>query len=115
MQYRETLPSPRLAGFVKCYWTLEQGAFEAVKVPEPVVPDGCIEIIFNLADRFERLHGENRAETQPATLVAGQMRKSVLIRPTGHVRLFGVRFQPAGAFRFFRFSLSELTDRIDGL
>lgn len=115
MNYCEIPPSPHLAQYVKCYWTLEQGTRMGSPIAEPVVPDGCIEIVFNLADRFERLGGEGEIETQPATIVAGQMQKSVMIRPTGRVRLFGIRFQQAGAFPFFRFSLSELTDRIDAL
>jgi AraC-like DNA-binding protein len=115
MQYLERPPSPHLAQYVKCYWTLEEDTAAQGAEAEPVVPDGCIEIVFNLADRFERLHGQNSIETQPATIVAGQMSKSVMIRPTGQIALFGVRFRQTGAFPFFRFALSELTDRIDGL
>jgi AraC-like DNA-binding protein len=43
------------------------------------------------------------------------MRKSVLIMPTGRISLFGIRFRHAGAFPFFQFSLSELTDRIEDI
>ena len=41
--YREIAPSPRLAGAIECFWTIEQQG------PEPlhrVVPDGCADILF---------------------------------------------------------------------
>jgi transcriptional regulator GlxA family with amidase domain len=42
------------------------------------------------------------------------MRRYAMIEPTGQVKLFGVRFQPGGAYLFFQFPLSELTDQIIG-
>jgi len=110
MYYRESSPSAQLSG-VKCFWSLEYtGSLE----PEAIIPDGCIEIVFNLADRFRR-YDPVGASLQPFSLVAGQMRRSVLIGPSGDVRLFGIRFFPLGAQRFFRMDLSELTDRIEAL
>ncbi len=114
MEYSEVAPTPHLAEFVKCFWSIEDSAGSG-GAAEPVVPDGCLEIVFNLADRFQRIHSADDIETQPVTIVAGQMRQSVLIKPTGRISLFGIRFQPAGAFPFFQFSLSELTDRIEDI
>lgn len=114
MLYSEISPSLHLSEFVKCFWSIEDSA-DTGGDSEPVVPDGCLEIVFNLADRFERIHGADNIETQPVTIVAGQMRRSVLIRPTGLISLFGIRFHHAGAFPFFKFSLSELIDRIEDI
>lgn len=115
MQYSEIVPSPHLAEYVKCFWSLEQSKSQVSEAPEPVVPDGCLEIVFNLADRFQRFLADLTVETQAASIVAGQMRKSVLIKPTGNVKLFGIRFRSSGAYPFFDFSLYELTDRIESL
>lgn len=112
MQYNETPPSAPLAGFVKSYWTLRQSASPVVGLPEPVIPDGCIELIFNLADPFRRYHTDGTIELQPRALVAGQMRFGAVIEPTGQVDILGVRFHPAGAFPFFPLPLNELTDQI---
>ena len=109
MNYSEHLPSPQLAAIVKHYWSLEHDGARAD--PETILPDGCPELVFNLSDRFERIDGA-KTEIQPATLFAGQMRRSITIRATGKVALFGVRFQAAGASALGRFSLYELTDRI---
>ncbi len=114
MNYLEATPSRFLAEFVKCFWTLEYENTQPAD-PEPVIPDGCVEIIFNLSDRFRRFHKNGDIETQASCLIAGQMHTNVLIGPLGNVDLFGIRFHPAGAFRFMRFDMKELSDRIDPL
>jgi AraC-like DNA-binding protein len=111
MIYREALASPPLAEFIKCYWALEYPGSAGPQEPEPVLPDGCPEIVFNLSDRFARLcaHGEER---QPTAILAGQMTAGISIRPSGNVRLFGIRFKPAGAFSLLTMPMYEITDRI---
>lgn len=115
MKYTETAPSPRLARFVKCFWALEQDRTTIPSTAEPVIPDGSLEIIFNLADPFRRYHPDGSIEHQPRAIIAGQMRSSALIEPSGDVRLFGIRFHHAGAYPFFRFPLNELTGNIVAL
>ena len=115
MKYSEVSPSPILAAFIKCYWSLEYAKEPRANEPEPVLPDGSMEIIFNLADRFQRFHDNGSIEIQPAAIVTGQIRRKISIGPTGDVRLFGIRFRPTGAYPFFRFPLGELTDRIEDL
>src|SRR5215468_1301133 len=112
MRYFEVQPAS-LAPYVRCFWSLEHERPEDAAEREPILPDGCVEIVFNLGDRFKRFHGDGTIELQPRSIVAGQMRGSVLIGPTGSVRLFGIRFRPAGARAFFRFPLFEITDRIE--
>lgn len=111
MRYTEILPSPLLRRYVQCYWTLEADR-EAGVMAEPVMPDGRIELIFNLADPFRRFHADGYVETQPLSIVAGQMRSCAMIGPSGTIDLFGVRFTHAGAAPFFSFPLNELTGRI---
>jgi AraC-like DNA-binding protein len=111
MLYRETMPTERFAEYIKCFWSLEDSPATAVE-PEPVVPDGCIEIVFNLSDRFHRHYQSGEVEMQPASLVAGQMDRGILIRPSGAVKLFGIRFKPAGAYPFFSIDLGEIFGRI---
>ncbi|MFL6469082.1 MAG: DUF6597 domain-containing transcriptional factor [Pyrinomonadaceae bacterium] len=109
MIYRERLPSPELAAIIKRYWSLEYDGVDAE--PETILPDGCPELIFNLSDRFRRID-EGRSEIQPASLFAGQISRRITITPTGKVKLFGVRFKPAGAFSLGGFSVHEMTDRM---
>lgn len=115
MRYQESLPSFHLSHVVKHFWSLEQSTAEALGTREPVLPDGCPEVIFNLADRFRRYGSNDDHELQPHTLVAGQMTKRIVIGPSGDVNLFGVRFRPFGAYCLLGVPMSELSNRTDGL
>lgn len=120
MHYEEARPIDALAGYVKCFWTLET---DPRTDPEPrlesglpdkerILPDGCMEIVFNLAEPFVQHHLDDTNERQPRILLVGQMRRHILIQPTGKVRLLGVRFWPGGAYPFLRFPQDEITDQI---
>ena len=88
---------PPVAHWVKSIWWA-QGTRAEFAAPEPIVPDGCVEIILNLADPFADHRG-----LQPLDLIAGQMTGPVTRSPTGEVDLIGVRFGRAGrAPRFGR-------------
>jgi len=54
MRYQTFQPAPRLAQYVECFWTLESRRQPADTAPENILPDGCVELIFNLADPFQR-------------------------------------------------------------
>lgn len=112
MRYTEITPSADLRRYIKCFWTLEAAKTETGSSPEPVMPDGCIELVFNFSDPFLRHHSDGVVETQPLNLVAGQIMTSALIGPSGATDLLGVRFTHAGASPFFKFPLNELTNRI---
>ncbi len=112
MIYLESPPSPHLCGAIKHFWALEHSA-QADASPEPVMPDGCIEIVFNFSDRFRKFYADGASSFQPRTLIAGQMSRGILIAPSGAVDLFGIRFRPAGFFGLFGFPAAELTDRIE--
>lgn len=112
MDYIERPPSPALANYVKCFWALTIEDAGGTSEPETVLPDGSLEIVFNLADRFRRFHADGNVELQPLSIVVGQMRRFVRIQPIGRVDLFGVRFKTVGAYHLFKCSLADLTDKI---
>ena len=85
-------------------WTKQE--FDA---PEPIVPDGCVEIVFNLGDRF--INAETGA-LQPRDLLAGQMTRPVIALPTGDVDLIGVRFKTGRAGAALRIPMWELQDQL---
>ena len=109
-QYSEILPPPAMRGFVKCVWHL-RGPAMAGALPEPVLPDGCVEIVLNCGDPFRRFH-DTGVDIQPPRLVAGQLTRAVSIAPTGEVDLWGIRFQSWGAAGFLGISGAELRDRM---
>lgn len=115
MHYDEILPSPHLRKYIKCFWVLAQIDDSFPNSSETVLPDGLMEIVFNLADRFRRYYSNGKIEIQPTAIMVGQMRQAIQIEPLGKINLFGVRFQTIGAYHFFKFSMDELTDKIERL
>ncbi len=105
MQFAFHQPPARLAGHVKAIWAA-RGTKHDFGSPDPIVPDGCVEIIFNLADAFRN------GEVQPLVLLAGQMTGPVVAVPTGDVDLIGVRFRPGRAGAALRTPMWELQDRL---
>ena len=105
MEFAYHQPPAQLAPSVKAIWTA-RGGKEEFDTPEPIIPDGCVEIIFNLGDPFEN------GERQPLNLLAGQMTRPVVALPTGSVDLIGVRFWPGRAGAALRTPMWELQDQL---
>jgi AraC-like DNA-binding protein len=99
-------PPPALAPWVKSVWTA-RGTCAEFAAPEPIVPDGCVEIIFNLAAPFADSRG-----LQPLDLIAGQMTGPVTAIATGDVDMIGVRFWPGRAGAALRTAMWELRDQL---
>lgn len=108
MQYEEYRPLPQLAPFVDRLWTLEGHASMLGGALQPVLPDGRPELILHLGDRFERIHPEGHEERQPDLIFAGQLMSQLVLRPTGVIKVLGIRFQAFGASALFRVPQDEL-------
>jgi AraC-like DNA-binding protein len=106
-RYREIAPSAVLAPFVRCLWHLSGGT-EPTRDPQPIVPDGCVEIVLNCADPFLRVNGG--AHRQPGAMLVGQLTGPVVVVPTGAVDVWGVRLHPWGAAACLRMPLVELRE-----
>jgi AraC-like DNA-binding protein len=94
--YLELPPSPELAPWVACYWSIR--AEDAPGIPNRVLPDGCADFIVGI-------------ENDPAPMVVGAMQTAVVIPTVGRVDLFGIRFHPGSALPLVDTPLSELTDQ----
>lgn len=108
MEFSFHAPPPQLANSVKAIWCA-RGTRQEFEAPEPIVPDGCVELIFNLGDRF--INAET-GELQPRDLLAGQMTRPVTALPTGNVELIGVRFHTGRAGAALRTPMWELQDQL---
>ena len=104
VEYIECAPPPALASIVRCVWTLDGHARDLHEAVQPVLPDGCPELIVHFGDPFERVHANGAVERQPPLLVAGQLTSQLLLRATGRIAVAGIRFtrtarRPIGASR----------------
>jgi AraC-like DNA-binding protein len=91
--YLEHAPSSALAGCVECLWTLRSERAEALS---RVLPDGCMDLLFDLMD------GRGFA--------VGAMTRALPVRLSGRVEILGVRFRPGGAASLLGIPAGELTD-----
>jgi AraC-like DNA-binding protein len=109
MRYREYAALPALAGDVECVWTLAAVGTGVPPQVQRIVPDGCMELVVHLGERFS-WHDGTAWTRQPSALVFGQLRQPLLLAPParGLVCTIGVRFRPAGARSYFRADLREL-------
>jgi AraC-like DNA-binding protein len=109
VEYLEFPAPPTLSDVVRCVWLLS-GPASATPVPQAVVPDACAEIVLNLADPFRRFRDGGAWETQPCSMVVGQITEAVVIAPSGSVDLVGIRLQPWGAFSVLPVPATDLRD-----
>ena len=114
MRYEEFHPSQPLAQFIKCFWVLE-GPAAPLADPERILPDGCTEIVFHLADPFDQHDSDGATGRQPLALLVGQMRHHLMIKPTGRVHVLGVRFWPGGAYPFLGVPQHEIAGHVIAL
>ena len=111
MLYREIAPTPMLAPYVRCVWTLDvetQTTFN----PEPVFPDGSMELVFHLGEPFREVRAKDGERVQQPSFLVGQMHSALMLRPHPLSRVVGVRFLPGGAYPFLRFPQVEAAGRL---
>ena len=83
---RQYHPGEHLRPYISCYWTM----ISPIELKEPishrVIPDGCVDIIFDL---HARSHGE-------ASVIVGTMTRPIFAELKGRVNYLAVRFLPGG-------------------
>jgi AraC-like DNA-binding protein len=112
LAYREYEPSARAAPSVRCIWKLSGDADDAGGDPEPIVSDGCVELVVHRGDPFLQLATNGRLIEQPRAMVVGPTAVPTNVRPTGRIDVVGIRLQPWAAGSLLGISASALRDRI---
>ena len=111
VRYREHSLAPPLNALVECVWFLRVPRGLAQAAPERVVPDGCPELVVQLADPCRAGRPGTERALQPAAVLVGPLASSLLLEPTGEVATMGVRFRPGGLAAFLPVPVDELADR----
>ncbi|MES1219381.1 MAG: helix-turn-helix transcriptional regulator [Bacteroidota bacterium] len=109
MQYAEVTPHPSLSNYVDAYWTATGSS--AQHSIEKILPDACVDIIFNLGDDCLTDNGAFLMKSEKTYLV-GTMTTYKETEMDNNTRLLGVRFKPGAVSAFFKFaSLNEITNQ----
>lgn len=79
-----------------------------------ILPNGAVELILNFGDRQYTLDPQSLEinGTYYRYWVAGLQTRPIIIQSLNDTNLVGVRFLPGGAYPFFNFPISQLTDRV---
>jgi len=105
------LPSPLLAGGVDHLWQVSDSPAHA---RERILPNGTLELVFNLAEDEVRIY--DGLTGQPCrrlsgSVVSGVFSRFFVIDTREHACMVGVHFKPGGAWPFLRrLPLLELAD-----
>ena len=118
MRYEARPPRAELEPFVRCLWRL-RGAPSELE-PQPIVPDGCFELIVHLGEPFvergvyapEGPGRAGQAVKQPRALLAATLTRTVVVAASGDVDVVGVRFHPGRAYPFLSAAPSEVVDTV---
>lgn len=109
MTYAQFNPHPALIAYIDAYWTAT-GNGVALKT-EKILPDGCVDIIFNLGADCKTDNDNFLMKNDKAYLVGTMTRfKETTMSP--ETKLLGIRFKPAAFSAFYKYaSLHEVTDK----
>ncbi len=108
-RYEEFAPPDSLRPFVRAIWTYAAPAPSGAV--QRIAPDGCPELVLDIAAPYEEQGLDGVFRLQPRALFAGQMTRPLALRPSGPVELVAVRFEPDGARDWLGLPLFEATDR----
>jgi AraC-like DNA-binding protein len=105
MLYSEYQPCKELCQVINCYWvspapySLEERIYSVKQ--EIIIPDGCLDIIFEV----------DKQTNDYNCFIVGTMSKPIITLPDfSKKQIYAIRFNPAGAYSFFRNDLDEFTD-----
>lgn len=109
----ERLPlTGALADHVESCWFMRGATAAAMPEGHRILPDGCMEFVFQLGAPFLERRADGGWAEQPPRLLVGQMLKRVEVRPAGKIDTAGLHFHPAGASAFVGGSMKRFRDRI---
>ena len=99
MSYLEFRPHPTLEKYVECFWSMSILHSPENSKPHRVLPDGCIDIIFDFSD-----------PGNPTTYAVGTMSRPIIVSNTERLEMLGIRFHPGAIRVFVNLVASEFTD-----
>ena len=108
MKYFEVKPRSILRSYVKCFWYMEKDYSSNSLLSEPILPDGCVDFVFQIEENKLYMQTGNNFIRQPDSFVIGQQKKPITLTAKGKSITAGIRFLAYGAYPFLKIPISEL-------
>ena len=99
-KYQEFIPHATLQDWVKRFWILEK-EYTAADQIEEVIPDPCVELIFNFGTAYSDI-AHSPARELPKICLVGVLSKPLRLQANGLVKIVAVRFFAWGALSFLK-------------
>lgn len=112
LSFLRLAPPADLVEHVENFWFMRGSGPSAMPGGHRILPDGCMEFVFQLGDPFRERKPDGTWRLQPHLLLVGQMERRVDIKPSGLIDTVGIHFRPAGLASFVPGDLSRFAHRI---
>src|SRR5688572_16464831 len=116
MIHKLHFPQPPLAQFVENMWLVQDFATDYTR--EKILPDGAIELIIDLDTQPKTIFESEASEhfrTVRKAWISGERTRYIVIGAEENQSMVGIRFRPGGAYPFFPFPISELSEFVTEL
>jgi AraC-like DNA-binding protein len=116
MIHKLHFPQLPLSQFVENIWLVE--GFVADYTREKILPDGAIELIIDLDTKPKAIFDDETSDqfrTVTKGWISGERTRYIVIGAHENQQMVGIRFRPGGAYPFFRFPISELSEAVTEL
>jgi AraC-like DNA-binding protein len=117
MLFRSYHPAPPLGDFIEVLW-LYEGFARPVHERERLLPDGSVEVVFNLAEDNIRLYDRENTDkfrTFHGSIISGPHSQFFVIDTAEQDVVAGIHFKPGGAYPFLKMPSGELHNQHVGL
>ncbi|MGE4293109.1 MAG: DUF6597 domain-containing transcriptional factor [Desulfovibrio sp.] len=105
--YRQFRPDPRLRPYLLCFWAIHAPCPACGPRRIRVLPDGCLDVIFNFGDAMTPL---GVPASQPGTFIVGASMRPGVVEMHGRADITGIRLRPGGAVPLLGLPCAELTE-----
>jgi len=116
MLHQLHFPEAPLSQFVENMWLIEGYAGDYTR--EKILPDGAIELIIDLDTQPKTIFEDEASErfrTVRKAWISGERTHYIVIGAESNQSMVGIRFRPGGAYPFFNFPISELSESVTEL